>query len=109
MHRHVPCGIGPSLPAKVGSEAATCPVALDPASLLERAPVLACVQWLWTRIPAREGSSTTTHPVTSDPTSLLGRALMPLRILWLRALPPDGRAPALKRVLWLHLGRGPQT
>jgi hypothetical protein len=44
MHRHVPYGIGPSLPAKVGSEAATCPVALDPVSLLERAPVLACVQ-----------------------------------------------------------------
>jgi hypothetical protein len=30
---------GPSLPAKVGSEAATCPVAPNPASLLGRTPV----------------------------------------------------------------------
>jgi hypothetical protein len=108
-HRHVPCGTGPSLPAKVGSEAATCPVAPDHTSLLVRASMLPCVQWLWTRIPAKEGSNTTTHPMASDPTSLLERALMPLRILWLQALPPDGRAPALKHVLWLHLGRGPQT
>jgi hypothetical protein len=39
MHRHVPCSTGPCLPTEVGFGAATCPVALDPTSLIGRAPV----------------------------------------------------------------------
>jgi hypothetical protein len=43
---HVSSGIGPRLPIEEGSDAATCPVALDLVSPLRRAPVLSCVQRL---------------------------------------------------------------
>jgi hypothetical protein len=39
----VSCGSGPYLPAQEDSDAATCLTALDPASLLERAPTLSRV------------------------------------------------------------------
>jgi hypothetical protein len=59
---HVSHGSKPRLPAREGSDAATCLTAPDPVSLLERAPVLLHVTWLWTRLPAREGSNTITCP-----------------------------------------------
>jgi hypothetical protein len=46
MRCHVPCSTGPCLPAKVVSRVATCPVALDPASLIGRALMLPRVPWL---------------------------------------------------------------
>jgi hypothetical protein len=48
MRRYVPCSTGSYLPAKVGSEAATCSVAPDPASLIERALTSSRVPWLQT-------------------------------------------------------------
>jgi hypothetical protein len=54
--RHVPYNTRPCLPAEVGSGAATCPVAPNPASLQGSALVCKC-------------------PTASDPTSLQGRAL----------------------------------
>jgi hypothetical protein len=41
--RHVYCSTRPCLPAKAGSEAVTCPVTSDPASLIGGALVLPCV------------------------------------------------------------------
>jgi hypothetical protein len=93
MRRHVSCSTGPCLPAEVGSGAATCPVALDLASLIGRAPAQPRVPWLWTRLPARLGSGAsrvlqlwilppckrglrcTTCHTAPDPVSLQGRAL----------------------------------
>jgi hypothetical protein len=79
---HVPHGSGPWLPTREGSGASTCLVALDPASLLRRAPALPRTPWLWTLPPcsgglrhhhvprgfklcllAREGSNVATCPV----------------------------------------------
>jgi hypothetical protein len=83
MHCHVPCGSGPYLPTEVGSSAATCHTAPDPASLLTRAPVHLCVPPLQTmppclgglqcyhmsrgsgpRLPTQQGSDTATCPTT---------------------------------------------
>jgi hypothetical protein len=88
VHCHVPCSSKLCLPTKASSGAATCPTAPDPASLLERAPVLSRVAQLRTpppyqgsfwcchmphdsgsRLAAREGSGATTAP---DHASLLG-------------------------------------
>jgi hypothetical protein len=60
---HVSRGSGPHLPAHDGSDAVTCPVALNPASLVERALVLSCAS----RLPSREGSSINTCPVAPVP------------------------------------------
>jgi hypothetical protein len=49
MRRHLPYSTGPYLLAKVGSEATTCLMALDLASLIRRAPMLPRVSWLRTR------------------------------------------------------------
>jgi hypothetical protein len=49
MRRRVPCSTRSCLLAKVGSGAATCSVALDPASLIRRASTLSRVLWLQTR------------------------------------------------------------
>jgi hypothetical protein len=46
MHHHVPCSTGPYLPAEVGSGAAMCPVASEPALLIGRTPASPCVPWL---------------------------------------------------------------
>jgi hypothetical protein len=87
MGCHMSYSIGPYLPAKVGSEATTCLVAPDSASLIGRAPMLACVPWLRTRW---EGSGAP-------------------RILWFRILTPCGEGSEPPRVLWFPVGRGPQT
>jgi hypothetical protein len=70
MRRHVPCSTVLYLPAKVGSSAAMCSVALDPASLLGRVPVLPYVLWLRTRLSDREGFGATACPMAPDSTSL---------------------------------------
>jgi hypothetical protein len=55
VHCHMPCGSGPCLPTKAGSNATTCPSAPDPASLLRRAPALPRVPQLWTPPPCSGG------------------------------------------------------
>jgi hypothetical protein len=79
-HCHVSYGSGPCLLAEVGSGAATCPTALNPASLLGRAPVLQCAPRLrcchmshGSRpcLPARKGCSAATCPMTPYPASQL--------------------------------------
>jgi hypothetical protein len=72
---HVPCSAGPCLLAEVGSEAVMCPVALDAASLIGRAPAPPRVPWLRTPPPCKGGLRCTTCPTTPDPSSLEGRAL----------------------------------
>jgi hypothetical protein len=81
-HCHVSRGTGSRLPAREGSDAATCPAASYPTSLLGRAPVLPRVPRLRTlppysrglqcchmhrgsgpRLPVREGSGVATCPV----------------------------------------------
>jgi hypothetical protein len=83
MRYHVSCSTGPCLPTKVGSGAATCTVAPDPASLIVRASAPSRVSWLRTcgedsgalrvlrlRIlpPYQEGSGAVTcHTVSCGP------------------------------------------
>jgi hypothetical protein len=100
-------GSRPRLLAEVGSGAATCPAALDPASLLGRAPALSCVprhrilpscsrglrrshvsHGTGPRLPAREGSGAAMYPTILDPAFLLGRALTLPRVLRHRIPPP---------------------
>jgi hypothetical protein len=64
------------LPTKASFGAATCPSALNPASL-NSGP----------RLPAQEGSDAATCPSAPDPASLLGRAPALPRVPWLRILP----------------------
>jgi hypothetical protein len=52
---HVPYGSGSCLPAEAGSDAATYPTALDPTSLLRRAPLLPHVTRLGTPPPYSGG------------------------------------------------------
>jgi hypothetical protein len=52
---HMSRGSGSCLPAQVGSGAAMCPMALDPTSLLGRAPVLPCVPRYHTLPPCLGG------------------------------------------------------
>jgi hypothetical protein len=59
---HVSSGFEPHLPAREGSGAAMCTMALDPASLLGRALEPPRGQRLRTLPPCREGSSAATHP-----------------------------------------------
>jgi hypothetical protein len=106
-HCHVSHDFGCCLPAREGSNAAMYPMALDPASLLGRAPVLPHVLRLqilhpYSRglrrchmshgcrscLPAREGSGTATCPAAPDPVSLLGRAPTLLRVLRHQTPPP---------------------
>jgi hypothetical protein len=106
---HMPYNAGSYLPAREGSGVVTCPTALDPASMLGRAPMLPCVSWLRilppcsggirrchvshgsrSCLPAHEGSDATTCPTTPDPASLLRRA------------------PTLPHVPRLSVGRIPQ-
>jgi hypothetical protein len=94
---HVSHGSKPRLPAREGSDAATCLTAPDPVSLLERAPVLLHVTWLRTRLPAREGSDTITCPTALDPASLLGRGLVLSRAPRLWTLPPCSGGRGLQR------------
>jgi hypothetical protein len=93
MYCHMPYIIGSCHPAREGTNAAMCPMALDPASLLVRALVLPRVMWLWilppysgglwcyhvsrgsrSCLPTQEGSSAAMSPMTLDPASLLRRA-----------------------------------
>jgi hypothetical protein len=90
---HVSRGSGSCLPPQEGSDAAMCPTASDPSSLLKRAPELPCVPWLWilppcsgelwcyhmscgsgSFLPTREGTGIATCPVAPNPASLLTRA-----------------------------------
>jgi hypothetical protein len=104
---HMPYNAGCCLPVREGSGTATCHVALDPTSLLGRAPMLPHVPRLWilppcsgglqrchmsccsgSCLPTREGTGAATCPATIDPASLLGRAptLPCVTRLWI--LPP---------------------
>jgi hypothetical protein len=83
-----------------------CPTALNPASLLRRAPTLLCASWPRTpppcsgglrcrhvshgsepRLPAREGSGAAMCPTAPDPASLLRRALVLPRVARLLTSP----------------------
>jgi hypothetical protein len=101
---HMPCSTGPCLPSKVDFGAATCPVALDPTSLIGRTPAPPCVPWIRTPPPTRDGSGapcvlqlhilppwrgglrSATCPMAPDPASLPGgfrcRHRMPCGFLW---------------------------
>jgi hypothetical protein len=52
---YVSYDFGPRLPTEVGSGAAMCPMASNPASLSRWVPVLPCALWLWTPSPCRGG------------------------------------------------------
>jgi hypothetical protein len=88
---HVSHGFRPYLPAQEGSDAAMCPTALDPASLLRRVPALSCVPRLRTQrpysggfqrchvphgfgpcLPARVGSDAATCPIALNGSGALG-------------------------------------
>jgi hypothetical protein len=56
MHHHMPCSTGPCLPVEVGSGAVMCPVALDLASLIGRAPVCHVSYSSGSCLPTGEGS-----------------------------------------------------
>jgi hypothetical protein len=88
---HMPYSSGSRLTAREGSDAATCPTVLDPASLLDRAPALPRVPLHRTHLLAREGFSVVMCPMASDSTSLLGRASVLPRALRLRTVPPCSR------------------
>jgi hypothetical protein len=91
----------------VQQRAATCPVALGPTSLCERALVLSCNMWFQFPPPcvkelqghhashgprphlsAQEGSRAVTRPTAPDPAFLCGRARELQRVLWHRTPPP---------------------
>jgi hypothetical protein len=93
MYCHMPYIIGSYHRAREGTNAATCHMALDPASLLARAPVLPRVMRLWilppylrglwcchvsrgyrSCHPTQEGSSAAMSPTALALASLLGRA-----------------------------------
>jgi hypothetical protein len=104
MHHHMPCSTGPCLPVEVGSGAVMCPVALDLASLIGRAPVCHVSYSSGSCLPTGEGSRapcvlqlqilppyggglwSTTCPTAPDSASLLGglrcRHCMPCNFLW---------------------------
>jgi hypothetical protein len=84
-HRHVSCTIGSSLPAEVGSKAATCLAALEPAS-----------QPRWDMAPPR---------VMRHRTRLEGSRAS--RVPWLQIYPLYGEGSGLPCVLWSPMGRGP--
>jgi hypothetical protein len=67
---HVPHDFGPRLPAREGSSAVTCHMALNPASLLRRAPVLPHAPWLRT-LPTCSGELLCGH-VSRDPQKVAG-------------------------------------
>jgi hypothetical protein len=77
VHRHISRSFGSCLPAEVGSGAALCPAAPEPAFLVRRAlapPHAPCVLWLQILPPCGEGFG------------------LP-RVLW----PPVGRGPQARR------------
>jgi hypothetical protein len=99
-----------SNPRQGARRTATCPIALDPASLLERVlmlpheprhwilppcsaglPALSRVPLHRTHLLAREGFSVVTCPMASDSTSLLRRASVLPHALRLWTLPPCSR------------------
>jgi hypothetical protein len=119
--RHVPCNTRPCHLAKVVFGAATCPMALDLASHIGRAPTQPRVSWIWT---CWEGSEAATCPVALDPASLIRRVLAPPCVSWLRTrsegssaprilrfliLPPYREGSWLPRILWFPMGCGSQT
>jgi hypothetical protein len=122
VHYHVPYGSEPCLPAEVGSDAATCPMAPDPTSLLGKSLMLPRVARLWTpppcsrglryyhvshgsrlHIPAREGSGATTCPWLWIPPPCSGGGSGAV-MCHVAPYPASlfGRAPVLPRVLWLQ-------
>jgi hypothetical protein len=66
----VPYSTGPCLPTDVWSGASTCPVDLDPTSLIGRAPALPRVLWLRTPPPCKGGLRCTMCPTAPDLASL---------------------------------------
>jgi hypothetical protein len=70
----MPYSIKACLPVNVCSEAATCPVAPDPAFLIVNAVALPCVPLLRTPSPCKGGLRCTMCSAALDPTSLYGRA-----------------------------------
>jgi hypothetical protein len=84
---HVSYSSGSCLPAEVGSGAATCSAALEPASLVKRALAPPCVPWVRTYW---EGSSAPC-------------------VMCLRILPPCGEGSGPPRILRPPVGHGPQV
>jgi hypothetical protein len=64
---------GPYLPTKIGSGAATCPTALDPASLLRWTPALPRVHRLWTTPPDQDGLRSYHVPLRFGPRFPVGK------------------------------------
>jgi hypothetical protein len=83
VRHHVFHSSGSCLSAEVGSGAATCPVALEPASLLRMALVSPRVSWLQTH----------------------GEDSGAPHVLWLGIIPPCREGSELPRVLWSPMGR----
>jgi hypothetical protein len=85
--RHMPCSTRPYLAAKVGSRIATCLVALDPTSLIGRAPTPSYVPWLRT-LPL-QGRTPVHHVSYSSGSCLLvGEGFRAMCVLRLQILPP---------------------
>jgi hypothetical protein len=127
MHCHIPCSSKPHLPAEVGSNAATCPVASDLASLSRWAPALPRVPQHRTSPPCRGGhrhynmshgprprllakvsSDIATCPLASDLASLPRWAPALPRVPWLRALSPRGENSGATTSPTAVAGCGPQ-
>jgi hypothetical protein len=100
---HVPCSTGLCLPIKVGSGAAMCPVAPDPAFLIGRAPTPPRVPWLWTPPPYNEVLRCTTYPTTPDPAFLHGRAPVRHVSCSSRSCLPVGESSGAPRILRLRI------
>jgi hypothetical protein len=104
---HVPYSNCSSLPVTVGSRAATCPVAPDPASLIGRAPMPSCVPWLRTLPSYRRGLQWVMCHIALDPAFLQGRDLEHHRMSCGSCLPTWRALVPLPHALRSPMGRGP--
>jgi hypothetical protein len=111
------------LSPRQGRRTATCTIALDPASLLGRAPALSRVPRLWilppcsgglrrchvsrgarSCVPAQDGSDAVMCPTALDPASLLRRALALPHVPRLWIMPP-----CLGGLRRCHVSRGSKS
>jgi hypothetical protein len=85
---HISCGSRPCLSINESSDAATCPLTLDLASLPSRAPALPDVLHLRTSPPYHKELLRCHVSYSSGPTSQSRRASALPRVPWLRIQPP---------------------
>jgi hypothetical protein len=98
---HVPYSSGLCHPTRMDSDLATCPTALDLASMIRLVLALSCALWLWTsppyqgrlwcchvscgsgpRLPIVVGFGAATSPKDPGHTSLPRGALAQARVMW---------------------------